>query len=79
MARNKEELQRDYNIKCAELGQAIYKLHAIEAEVEATDKQVTQLKRELRYLNAEASRLEGKAPVEAVAEPVQEASSAGQE
>ncbi len=59
----KETLQRDYNIKCAELGQAVYKIAALEAEIEATEKQIEQTKRDLRYLNESAARLASKQQV----------------
>ena len=56
--RSKEELMNEYRNKCAILGQATYKVYALEAELEATKKEISQLKRDLKYLNAEASRNE---------------------
>lgn len=86
MARNRDELNRAYNIACAQLGQAIYKISALEAEAEAAQKETEQLKRDLKYLNAEAARLESKQPeAEPAIEPlpasapITEASNAGHE
>lgn len=60
--RSIEEVQKEYNQKCAELGQETYRVDALNAEIEVSEKKIEQLKRDLKYLNIEAGRIASKAP-----------------
>ncbi len=48
--------QQDYNIKCAELGQARYRLEVLEWETNNTDRTITSLLQNLKEINEKAAR-----------------------
>lgn len=60
MARELQAIQTEYNVKCAELGQAIYRTKALEMEGRATEKQIDKLIRDIKKLNIEAAQASGK-------------------
>lgn len=51
------KLQQEYNVKCAELGQATYKVEALQWEIEATERQMTATKQRLKEINEQAARM----------------------
>jgi hypothetical protein len=60
MARTIEEIQQEYNVKCAELGQATYRVRALELEIRATEKDIEKAIKRLKLLNLEAAQVQGK-------------------
>lgn len=51
------KIQQEYNLKCAELGQATYKIEALGWEIEATERQMTATKQRLKELNEKAASM----------------------
>jgi septal ring factor EnvC (AmiA/AmiB activator) len=61
MAKTMQEVQQDYNVACAELGQAVYKVAALESEIGSTERSIGLIKQRLKELNERAAKL-SKAP-----------------
>lgn len=69
MARKLEEIQQEYNVLCAQLGQAVYRIEALEMEQRGAEKDAERLKRQLKKVNIEAAQAQGKdIPAEVVSE-----------
>lgn len=48
--------QNEYNVRCAELGQAVYRAQVLEWESEHTERSITSLKSRLKEINEKAAR-----------------------
>lgn len=57
MARNIEDVNREYSIACSELGQAVYRKSVLEEEVEKFSYQIEKLQNKCKSLNQEGTKL----------------------
>lgn len=58
----KRELQTEYNMKCAELGQSVYRVRALNWEIEATERNITAIEGRLKELNEKAAKFAANEP-----------------
>lgn len=56
MAKSVQEIQQEYNIACAQLGQEVYRVAALETEINMSEKNISSLKQKLKELNEAAAK-----------------------
>lgn len=69
MSRTMADIQVEYQRAAIELGGEIYKIHALDMEIQESELKSNKLKDKMEHLNKEANKL---AAAQAVAEPVVE-------
>lgn len=53
--RNLDKVQQEYNLNCLRLGDVVYKVSALEAEIERLEREAGKLRGTLKSLNQEAA------------------------
>ncbi len=56
MAKSMAEINQEYNLACAQLGQEVYRVAALESEINTSERNITSLKQKLKELNEKAAK-----------------------